>query len=704
MAPEDSGGEIAQQLRSALEHFRAGRFAETEKLCRRVLGIDPQEADALYLLGLVSRQAGDGGAALELIERASRLQPSNAFFVNSLGELYAATNRFPEAERCFRRALELEPGFAEVHNNLGNALRAQGRWDEAERSYRAALVIDPGYASACANLGTALLELRRFAQAETSFRALLALKPDSADAHNDLGVALNELGRSEEAERSYRAALALEPAFAEAHNNLGNALKDLGRAEEAVQSCRRALAIKPDYVDAHVNLALALHELDRLEEAEEHVRAALTLRPGSAAAHNAMGLVFQRRRRYEDARGCFRRALALDSGFVEAHINLGNSLKAANRFEEAEDALRRALALDPGSAAALNNLGVLLLDTGRVDDAERRVRQALELKPQDHDAAFNYGWLKLLRGDYELGFRYYESRLTGTGRRSFSSDVVARESRLAGLPRWRGEDLMGKRLLVWTEQGFGDSLMVMRYLPQLKERGAARVVVCCEPALVRVMQTFPAIDQVLPSSEPLQLSDFDCHCPSMSLPLRFGTRLDSIPAQVPYLHVPAELQTHWARQLAGIASPRIGLVWAGGKLLQADARRSIPLSKFFPLLDIPGPVFVSLQKGEEAGQLRESGRSLLDWMEQCEDFLDTAALIEQLDLVISVDTAPAHLAGALGKPVWLLNRFESEWRWMLKREDSPWYPSMRIFRQSRIGDWDEAIARVATAVRERFGR
>jgi tetratricopeptide (TPR) repeat protein len=703
MGPDQQRAAIPQALGSALEHFRAGRLAETERICRQVLELDPNEADAFYLLGLIAQRGGKSDAAIELIGRAARLQPSNPFFVNSLGEIHSAANRVSEAEQCFRRALALEPGFAEVHNNLGNALRVLARWEEAERSYRQALAIDPSYANAHANLGTTLLELKRFTEAEATFRALLALRPDSADAHNGLGVALNELGRSGEAERCYRAALALEPEFAEAHNNLGNVLKDLGRAEGATQSYRRALAIKPDYTDAQVNLALALLELYQLQEAEQLLRAALALRPDSAAVHNGMGLLLQRQRRYEEAVGSYRRALALDPGFVDAHVNLGNSLKALDRFEEAEGSLRHALELDPGNASALNNLGLLLLDLGNIADAERHIRRSLEIKPGDADVSFNYATLLLLRGDYESGLRYYEFRLEGAGRRTFSSGVTTRQSQLKGLPRWQGEDLRGKRLLVWTEQGLGDSLMVMRYLPQLKDRGAARLVVCCEPALIRVMQTFTAVDRVVSSAEPLQLSGFDCHCPTMSLPLLFGTRLESIPSQVPYLRVPPELRRRWADTLAGISSPKIGLVWAGGKLLQADARRSVPLLKFCLLLDIPGPVFVSLQRGEEAKQLKESGRTLLDWMDECEDFLDTAALIEQLDLVISVDTAAAHLAGALGKPVWLLNRFESEWRWMLKREDSPWYPSMKIFRQSRPGDWDEVIARVATALRQRFG-
>jgi Flp pilus assembly protein TadD len=689
----------APTLRSALEHFREGRLSDTERICRQILLIDPNEPDALYLLGLIAQQAGKNDTAGELIGQASRLQPSNPFFLNSLGEIHRAANDLTGAERCFRQALALDPGLAEVHNNLGKVLTSLGKLEQAGQSYRQALAVDPGYAVAQGNLGTTLLELKRFAEAEQSFRAVLALDPGSADAHNGLGVALNELGRSEEAEQSYRTALAIEPDFAEAHNNLGNTLRDLERPQEAAESFRRALALKPDYAEAHSNLGLVLRTLDQIEEARQHFLKALALKPGFAAAHNGMGLVLQDQRRFEEAEHSYREALKLQPDLADAHLNLGSTLKALGRFDEAELSLRRTLILDPDNACACNDLGLLLLDLGKIEEAEQKIRQSLKLKPGNPDVSFNYATLLLLRGDYESGFRHYEFRLEGAARRNVSSAVATRQSQLKGLPRWQGEDLRGKRLLLWTEQGLGDSLMMMRYLPQLKDRGADRLTVCCEPSLVRVMRTFPAADQVVSSAEPLQVNGFDCHCPSMSLPLLFRTRLDSIPAQVPYLRVPPELRRQWARRLAGAAVPRVGLVWAGGKLLQADAKRSIALPRLFPLLDVAGPVFVSLQKGEEAEQLRNSGREMLGWMDDCEDFLDTAALIEQLDLVISVDTAVAHLAGALGKPVWLLNRFESEWRWMLNREDSPWYPTMKIFRQSRIDDWDEVIARVASALR-----
>jgi Flp pilus assembly protein TadD len=701
MSPDQRATAPPQALHSALEHFRAGRFSETERICRQVLQIDPNEADALYLLGLIAQQTRKTDAAIQLIGNAARLQPSNFFFANSLGELYSAANSPLQAENCFRRALTLSPDFAEAHNNLGNVLKYLRRPKEAEESYRRALALEPDYAGACANLGATLLESKHFNEAEQTFRKLLALKPDSADAHNGLGVALHELGRSAEAERGYRAALAIEPDFAEAHNNLGNALKDLGRLKEAEESYRRALALKPYYADAHGNLGLVLLDLAQFEEAEQSFRRLLGLKPDSADAHNGLGIALHELGRNREAEQSYRQALTLQPKLTEAHVNLGNVLQDLGQVNEAELSYRRALALDPDNAAAQYNLAIWLLELGKIEEAESRTRRALALKPGDPRASLNYAWLRLLQGDYESGFQYYESRFEGGGRRN-GPRVPTLQAKLGGVPRWQGENLQNKRLLVWTEQGFGDSLMMMRYLQGLKNRGVGHLTVSCDPALDRIMQTIAAVDRVLSTPEPVQLSEFDCHCPIMSLPLLFQTRLESIPAEVPYLRVPAELRSKWARKLADKAAPKVGLVWAGGKLLQADARRSIALQRFSPLLDVTGPVFVSLQKGEEGDQLRKSGLRMLDWIDECQDFLDTAALIEQLDLVIGVDTAVVHLTGALGKPVWLLNRFDGEWRWLLDREDSPWYPTARIFRQTKPDEWDEVIARVALALRQQF--
>ena len=525
MELEQPTATIPQAILAASQHCRAGRFAQAERIGRDVLALDPDNADAWHLLGVIAHQIGEIGAAADLIGQALRIQPSN-------------------------------PGLL---NDLGNALADLGRLEEAERSYIDALALDPGY----------------------------------APAHYNLGTALQALGRLEEAERSYRQASLLKPDYCEAHNNLGNLLKDSGRLDEAESSYRSALALSPGFADAH------------------------------------------------------------------------------------------------------NNLGIVLQMLGKRDEAERSYRRALELAAADPRIGMNHAILALLRGDYERGLQHYESRFLGANAKTVAG-FRQMLGRLDGIQWWRGEE--GGCLLIWTEQGFGDSIMMLRYLPQLKQRGAGRVTVYCEPELVRMICALPGVDGVISKEHALAPGGFDRHCPAMSLPLRFGTRLDTIPRTVPYLHVPAESSRSWADRLARIDRPRVGLVWAGGAILAEDQRRSIGLDQFARLLQVPGASFVSLQKGAARAQLRQLGQGIVDRMDDCADFLDTAALVTNLDLVISVDTAVAHLAGALGKPVWLLNRFESEWRWLLDRDDSPWYPTMRIFRQTRRGDWDEVIERVAAAL------
>ena len=270
---------------------------------------------------------------------------------------------------------------------------------------------------------------------------------------------------------------------------------------------------------------------------------------------------------------------------------------------------------------------------------------------------------------------------------------------LAGIPRWRGEPLQGKSLLVWTEQGLGDSIMMLRYLPLLEGNGAKRLIARCEPPLLRLFERAAGAWRVVPRDAPLVHEEIDLHCPMMSLPHAFARRGDAIARNVPYVSVPEPLGRSWRNQLGEVAGLRVGLAWAGGAAFVGGAQRDIALERLAPLFDVAGARLVSLQKGPASAEIERSRLRLFDRMRDCRDLLDTAALIDQLDLVISVDTAVAHLAGALGKPVWLLNRLDSDWRWMREREDSPWYPTMRIFRQARRGEWDGVILDAAAALR-----
>lgn len=333
-----------------------------------------------------------------------------------------------------------------------------------------------------------------------------------------------------------------------------------------------------------------------------------------------------------------------------------------------------------------------------MDQALAHYWKALAVDPDYRDAQWNISMASLFVGDYATGFRYFEQRFRA-GDKAHAAHLQGVLTMMAGKRCWNGEPLRGERLLVWTEQGFGDSLMFMRFLSGLRGKGDCRLMVACEPELVRVMTSLAGVDAVVSKDALLPSDSFDLHCSLLSLPHRLGTTLDTLPCAVPYVFPPPGLIQGWADRLATLRGLKVGLVWAGGQQLAQDALRSMALARLELLRDLAGVTLVSLQKGEPARQLGELGWAVADWTAECHDFMATAALVAGLDLVISVDTAVAHLAGALGKPVWLLNRYDSEWRWMLDREDSPWYPTMRIFRQPKLHDWDSVVTEVARELR-----
>ncbi len=375
----------------------------------------------------------------------------------------------------------------------------------------------------------------------------------------------------------------------------------------------------------------------------------------------------------------------------------GAHLVVAGRVEEAIPLLLTGNSLNPENAVVFNNLGIAYRYLGKLDAARASFQRAMDLQPDYDDARFSMGLTLLYEGEFEAGFALYEARLKkdseGMPKRIGGVPIL---TTLVDKPRWDGGALAGKHLLLWAEQGIGDNLMMLRYLPLLRARGA-KVTVLCVPALAQVMGT--AADHVLVDPDDPLRYDFDFYCPSMSLPFHFGTRIESIPNQVPYLHIAPASQKAWKDCLSGLPGLKVGLVWAGGKTFKRDQQRSMVLSQLKPLMDIEGVHWISLQKGQAAEDLADVDWRVLDWAYHCDDLMDTAALVEQLDLVISVDTSVAHLAGALGKPVWMMSRFEGEWRWMHQRADSPWYPTMRIFHQPAVGDWTSVLGQVGQALR-----
>ncbi len=440
-------------------------------------------------------------------------------------------------------------------------------------------------------------------------------------------------------------------------------------------------------------MGMACNLQGKLDDACAYYGKVLALTPDMPEANNNLGDIHYRQGHLDEALLRFGRARAAHPGSVEAHNNIANVLKDQGKLEEALASYQKALKLQPRNAFVMSNVGDILRRLNRFDEATRQLRKAIALKPDLKEAQYNLSVALFMMGDLAAGLPLYESRLDVDRKSPYAaSGAWATLSKLSAVTRWQGEPLKGRSLLIWTEQGIGDSLMMLRYLPLLKAKGAGIIGVYCAPELISIFRG--KADLIIGSRSPLPVERFDLHCPIMSLPYVFKTTLDSIPNEMPYLTSAENSRSRWTGRLRRYPGLKVGLVWAGNRELKSDHLRSITLERYAPLMTVPGVNFFSLQKGGAAEQLQGMGWPIDNWMHECSDLADTAALIDQLDLVISVDTAVAHLAGALGKPIWLLNRFESEWRWMMEREDSPWYPTMRIFRQPVVNDWDGVISRV----------
>jgi tetratricopeptide (TPR) repeat protein len=571
----------------------------------------------------------------------------------------------------------------------GAAHHRAGALAEAAACYQACLELAPNHADALHLLGVLETARGRPARGAELLARAIALNGKNPALHNNLGSALSALGRLDEAVASFGRAIALRPDYAEAHANLGLALKRLDQPEAALARLDRAVARHPGSAEAWCNRGSVLIALERLDEALASLDRAVALRPGYAAAHANQGSALYRLHRPAEALASFERARALNPNDPDVLANLAAALCDLARFEAALDCADRALALRPDHAGAHANRARALTYLARLDEAAPSYDRALALQPRSADFARNKAHFALLRGDYARGWELFERRWQARG---FPSPA-----RGFAQPQWQGEDFDGQVLLLHAEQGFGDTIQFCRYAPTAAARG--RVILEVPRALQRLLGGLPGLAGVVRAGA--CLPPFDLHCPLMSLPRAFRTELATIPAPLGYLRADPALRAEWAPRLAGAEGPRVGIVWSGRGHNRCPADDpALPLAALRPLLD-RGARLYALQT-----EIREGDRAALAAMPQIvslgggfSDFADTAAVIAELDLVISVDTALAHLAAALGRPTWVLLTFVPEWRWLLGREDSPWYPTARLFRQPAHGDWEAVIARVGEELR-----
>ena len=612
-------------------------------------------------------------------------------------------------------ALASRPGGRDANLSLALRYHRAGHFDNASEIYRRLHACDRRDSEVIFLMGVLCCDLRAFESACRFLDEALSITPEFPEARSQWVVALNGwaddkilANQPNEAKQLLHRALEIMPDDPVALRNLGRVA--LMQEDPATAETRFAasLLLSGDHAYALNWLGLAQLKQAKFIEAEVSLRRALQMQPDLDQARTNLGLVLHRLGHYAQAQVCFQDVLRRDARCPNARINLALTLRIFGRYHAARDELEAVLRDHPGDIDALSNLGVICQDLGEPESALARLTQALALSPDSASIRWNLSLTQLLLGDFEAGWANYEARWAGC-------DSVRGMYQLPMNRAWRGEELRGKRLLLWAEQGFGDTLQFMRFAEDVALQGAL-VGLMVPPQLMTLAASAPGVSAVHAQDAPPPPYDF--HCPLLSLPHRLGLALDAGPLRgaTAYLWAPRNHVSHWKERLSAYPGLKVGIVWAGNgrraspELRAVDLRRSIALERWEPILAVPGCSFFSLQKDGAAAEFsspvtRPGGHvsKIHDFSSEWADFSGTAAFIANLDLVISVDTAVAHLAGALGKPVWLLNRHDTCWRWLLNRSDSPWYLSLRQFRQPALGEWDSVMAAAAAALVEAAG-
>jgi len=675
--------ESSALLADGLKLHAAGELAGAARYYQQSLHANPGDPDALLLLGILARQTRHFSEAIALTQAAVAQRPAPHYFLN-LAHAQRAAGNLDAAEEACRTVISLAPGDAAAHCWLAEILLDREDYTAAERACEDAVAAHPRFARAHHGMGNIFCRQGDFDAAAVSYRRAVALAPQQAEFHFGLGYALNRLGDTRKARAAFNTALKLRPNFAEAHLNLGNLYYDRGLFPVAAAHYQCALRLRPGYVKACINLGNALSKLGRVPNAIECYRRALTLQPDSVNAQHGLGNALAEKKDWAEARACFQKALALAPASAEIHNSLGNLHYSQKNMHHAAEHYRHALDLDSSYARAHINLGNALLALGKYEQARGLYEHGLALDDALPGARYNLALAQLRNGEFIEGWRNYESR--------WSFEELHLRQRNFRAPLWRGEPLHGRTILLHAEQGLGDTIQFARYLPLVAACGA-RLILEAQPPLVRLLEQLPGVEHVLASGA--ELPAFDCHCPLMSLPLAFGTTVESIPSTEGYLKMERGPAIH-------PETFRIGIAWSGNPRHKGDANRSMPLEALLPLAGVPGITLLSLQKGAGIEQLAtlKDHLPMEDAASAHADMHDTAALVGTLDLVLTVDTSMAHLAGAMSVPVWIMLPWVADWRWMERRADSPWYQSARLFRQSSAGDWASVVDQVIAALRD----
>jgi tetratricopeptide (TPR) repeat protein len=570
---------------------------------------------------------------------------------------FAAKEDLQQATELFRQAIEETPNDSEAYNCLGAVQYRTNLLEEAEFSFRRALELNPENPDALCNLGTLFISTQRLKAAKNCLERVIQICPNYPEAHGNLGLIQMQECLFVEANLSFQRAIELNPNSPYAYNNLGLVQMQQCLVIEAELSFRQAIGLKPNFPEAYNNLGITLKNMSRLEEAAKYIYRATKLNPNYAEAYNSLGTVLTDADRNEVAESCFYRAIRIKPNYPEPY----------------------------------HNLGVLFTNTNRLDQAETCFCQALKINPNFTEAEFSLATLYLLQARYEKGWEKYDK-----------SRMTQHNHVQPNIPRWSGENLAGRKILLYHEQGFGDTLHFVRYA-HLVEKLADQTVLWVQKPLQRLIDSsFPSIEvHGIEDIQDIPPGEFDFSCPLPSLPRVFNTSSKNIPQTIPYIKVCSKITTKWDNffnPLNKNSSYKIGVVWAGNPNHHNDRNRSIPLEVFSDLFAVKAVTWISLQAGIKSQDLVKIPYKVFSHPEKMKDFAETAGLITHLDLIITVDSAVAHLAGAMGKQTWLLLPFAPDWRWQINRQDSPWYPTIQLFRQRKAGDWPEVLVRVKQAL------
>jgi tetratricopeptide (TPR) repeat protein len=649
------------QLVHAIALFQKGHFSDAIVVFESMIASDPNNCDALHYYGILKAAMGNSSEAETLLQRSLSAQGTRIPYTENYVQILFQARRFEDAVRICRDTILAHGVTEKLQYALAISLFKNGRLEESL----------------------------------SEFDRLLNEYPNNIAYYNEKGSVLGELGRFDDALIYVERALALNPKHPGALLNKGNVLCRLHKYHQALDVYHRALSVAPPSADLFLGCGNALQGLRRYDEALTAYDSALTGKQDLQNAWLGRGNVFWYLKRYADALAAYDRALAIKPDLAEAWVGRGNVYTDIKRYDEAFAAYDRALTIKPNLEIAWLGRGNALGDLKRYDEAFTAYDKALSINPRFGEAHFSEGLLRLLLGDAERGWNKYEWRWETKERRGSKRDFLQ--------PRWSGcDDINKKTILIHAEQGLGDTIMGCRYIPMVAALGA-EVIAEVQPPLKSLLQSLDGVSTLIAKGEPIP--QFDVQCPLMSLPLAFRTTLESIPANIPYLSASRSTIEKWRSKIVGTGI-KIGIAWAGNPNFQKDHDRSILLQNVLPILKVKDARVFCLQK-----DLRDGDNIILnDTPEvvrldgEINDFQDTAAIMTALDLIISSDTSIVNLAGALGIPVWVLLPFNADWRWFLDREDSPWYPTARLFRQKIIGDWTTVVAEVCMELEKLVGR